>query len=413
MKQLIDKKIIIALLILPFFEPDGINEMATYVGGIWFYLDVLFKVLKCISFFIIAFLAIYELKKPTTIFLIVAVYEIGIILASLINQNITVSLVVVAATVLGACILTDFYMQRCSRINFIKTIIVILGIFIIINFFSMLLYPEGIYINARGWSNNYFLGYKNSAIYVYLLFMLVVGISCHIKKKKLDIKYYLICLFILFLTIMSRSTTAIITMSMLVIAIVVFQHKKIPKIINVGSMYLTSVIISICIIAFHVQDQFNEIFELLFQKNSTFTGRTMIWNAGMIKILEHPLCGNGNISFDNITSAWVVTQIHNQFMDVMLMGGIILFFIFTLIFFVVSKRILLIKNTSLYNILLFIFCAYFTVFLTEALRSSISALMFIGLTITYNLIDVVGEDEYNSSTTIKKHHFKPIVIRWR
>lgn len=75
------------------------------------------------------------------------------------------------------------------------------------------------------------------------------------------------------------------------------------------------------------QTEINAITQLLFQKDATFTGRTCVWDAALVKIAESPIWGHGNYGFlpavgDGYYYMWGIA--HNAFLEFLMRGGIIL-----------------------------------------------------------------------------------------
>lgn len=408
MEKLINNKFIIALLILPFLEPRGISEMAMYIGGVWYFIDFLFKILKIISFLVIIVLSFYELQKFSLIFLLIGSYEGVIIVSSFLNENINMNSMMTAISILGACVLTDFYIRKGNAVKYLEDITIILGVFIIINVFSILLYPNGMYINDRGWNANYFLGYKNLHIYTYLLFYVALIILQHIKNEKFDIKYFSIFLVIFFSAVISQSSTSIVSMGIIFLATYFFRNVHFPRFVNVFNVYIVSMICSVMIIFFRFQEKFSFLIENILKKDLTFTSRTAIWRTCIEYIENKPIFGNGTISFDFIFKNWIVSQAHNQFLDIVLMGGLILLFVFSLVFILESKKISNIKTVSLRNLLLFVFVAYFVLFQTEARRDDI--LMFIGFVIVYHINNIINKFETIDGENRKYRKYIRIVL---
>ena len=59
------------------------------------------------------------------------------------------------------------------------------------------------------------------------------------------------------------------------------------------------------------QENFSAILYKYLNRDSSFTGRTIIWALALKSISRHPILGNGNVSY-NLTT-WTTTQAHNTF----------------------------------------------------------------------------------------------------
>ena len=89
--------------------------------------------------------------------------------------------------------------------------------------------------------------------------------------------------------------------------------------------YIGIVLVTLLIIGFQIQNLFSFIIENIFQKNTSLTSRTIIWDSALQSIGEHLLFGHGMLSGDAAkTLLWgqSATHAHNLMLDLLFSYGI-------------------------------------------------------------------------------------------
>lgn len=397
-------RIMIICLVLSLFEPRGVAELAIYWGGIWDWLDLLFKIWKYISFPALAIFYVLNIKKISQLLVLLIVQEIIIIFSSVKNGNMDASVLLNAITFIVAVSLVDFCVKKNEIIFFLQTLVNVLGAFIIVNFVSILLFPKGIYVDHRGWENNYFFGYKNSHIYVYIVYFVAMEILHYLQSRPLGIKGYGMFALALISSFLCDSSTSLVAFSITTILVIFFHKIRIPKIVSLSKIYFSSMLMSILIVLFQVQTVFSNFIENVLNRTITFTGRTKIWTVALSYIVRRPIIGNGSILFEHLFKTWTVTQGHNYFLDLVLVGGVTLLIINAAIFISVSKRVSMIRETSLYTMLIFILTAYGILFLMEASRGNVY--MYIVLALCFNIPKIINQYEVSENSGRLPNHVR-------
>ena len=116
------------------------------------------------------------------------------------------------------------------------------------------------------------------------------------------------------------------------------------------------------------QPQINAITQMLFQKDATFTGRTYVWDAALLKIAESPIWGHGNYGFlpavgDGYYYMWGIT--HNAFLEFLMRGGIILLIVGLATYLSCVKSLRLSKYSIFAKAATFVLLAYSFVLMFE------------------------------------------------
>ena len=367
---LLHNTFIIFLLLACLIEPDGITDGSHYGVAIFQPLHTLYVYSKYISF-VISFYLVLNLRKPSLLFVLILIYHSIIIISSIINGNMTKGMLLVESRIISISIIAEYYMQK-TPVQFIKSLVWLLLIFVALNFVSLILFPNGMYTDSRWWTNNYFLGYKNLHIYYFLPCIFCASLYSYIRQEN-RIFIYLLLGLLLVSCLLNHSTTSLIAIGLLTIASIFFVKLGFPKWMNANLVFLTGFVVSVVMITMTVEGTFGQYTELIaenFDKDSdTMSSRGVIWTESLIYFWQHPLFGNGDLIFD-IGWAWDVTQVHNNYLDMAVVGGVSLLLVFSTQVFILSRRMRKINIQEVYNVILFILIAYAVEFLSEARRNN-------------------------------------------
>ena len=289
-------------------------------------------------------------------------------------------------------LVTDFWKK-------LKSIDLVLTIYVVINFLTILLYPDG-WFSTHNYSANWFLGYKNELIRTLLPALTINGVLAMHNNGRYKLKniiIYLICLSSIILTGSATSLVMIIAYG----GFVLIVHSRFSlKYFSLLLSFLISCFISIGFVIYHAQDDYSVIFENWLGKDTTLTGRVFIWEYAISKILNSPIIGYGY----HATTEWNqifydyrlenLSHPHNYLLYTLIQGGVVylLIYIILLLFTTISTWKLHANREFL------ILTAMFFLFYIGGISESITncPLMFplLGLYITlYNII--TNENEKN------------------
>ena len=390
MKKILSKTPIIFLLLLFLIEPDGIRDGATFRGGLFNIFHLFFNSAKYFSI-ALSFLMLFLMKRPSIMLMMVGVYNGYLLLSSMINENFTTSYLVIVTICVSLAIFTEYYMKE-APINFLKALSALLVIYICINLISLILYPEGLYVDDRWWSKNYFLGFKNRHIYYFLPCILCVSIYQFIQYKHIKLLFYVLLFIFMISCVLNSSTTSLIVIFLFCVMCLLLRRVKFPLGVNPAFFFIVGAIISFFMISTSITGKFDNstdyLTEFFDKEYNTVGNRTVIWKESLLYIYRHPIIGNGNLTFD-VGWDWDVSQVHNQYLDFIVQGGIILFIIFFIQIFLLSRKMSKLKSKEVYNILLFVLITYSIEFLMEGKRNHY--LWFVSMMMAYNVVPIVND----------------------
>lgn len=377
LRDLLNKKKVMFLLVLPFLEPFGTEDMGKLFGGAWGYFHTAFIMLKWLSFACMALLFLVKFRKKISIISILLVaYQAWVLVITILSGGFHMSNLAMIATSIGAALLLEYYMQFGNTKKFLGVVEGILLFWIVINLVSMIVYPDGMYTDARLWTDNWILGYKNRHIYYYLPFLFISATSQYIKYKRLTVKYFGTIAIIVVSALLSKSITTTIAIILFTGLVFIIGKRELPEWLDLKLPFIVSVVVSGLIILMGFQSYFSFFLTDILGKDTTLTARTYIWSRALVDFSDQPIFGNGLIGYSDIFRTWTVSQMHNMYLDILVVGGIVLAAIFTITILHLNKKYMEYKVLILKNICFFCFTSYAVLFIAEARRDMSHLYMF-------------------------------------
>ena len=350
----IKKIFLILLLVIPYLRPDFFLEFT--------FSTKLFDIWRILSFLIIVI--IYVLRKCISKMVLVFIgLEFCIMLSTIINKGDIISASIQAVTMISFAMIVDYF--SVDIILFIKTIFILFEILIYINFFSMLIFPNGLYTTETT-SNNWFLGYDNIHIVYYLPAVMISLLYIYItKKKERPIKL----LSIIYMCALWRwSATTIVGLSIILIFGFSKFFRNKSNIFNFTSYYVVSVVAFILFVVMRSQEIFSYILIDILGKDLTFANRTNLWDITLKQINSKPILGWGIQSTDfrhNLYNSSSVIHAHNQYLEYLYTGGIVLLLLFSLIVYLIGRKMMKNKENEIVQIISISFFSLQILLLTE------------------------------------------------
>lgn len=375
------KKILLILLLLPFFMPAFFN----YTG--FQYLSKIYKILALSSFIISSCLYIKN-NKIDKIIIFIFIFEILTILFTYINQNSITDVIYSSINIITPCMIADLYIKK-DKNNFFSAISFIFKVLIYINFITILLFKDGMYTKTTLFETtnyNWFLGVENLHILYVLPGILFSYINSYINnngKIKLETKIFII---ISILSILLRkSATGILGISILIMYFIFQKFIDKIKIFNILTYFYSAIILHISIVIFRIQEIFNYLIVNILGKNLTLTNRTYIWDDTIYYIKNKLLIGYGVESnairyYKGIH--FRAFHAHNQFLEILYTGGISLFMIFIYIMHISFKELIKFKDEKLVKIISIVIFSFLIMMISESYDLK---MIFLILVCSYNV----------------------------
>lgn len=388
-----NREIYLFFLLLPFMEPYIFSAQYGHIH--W-----LFRILKIVSSFIILFTVIYKVKKDSgylgkfikksSIGRWWIVFWIYLVVNTLAQGDITRDFKIGVLSVI--CIFLLIFDNMDAPHKLLNVLMFWLEILIYANFVSMLLFPNGMYVSmSTGNTENWILGYDNFFEQTFIP-ALVIGIMyAYLYKRYIRIGILVVIIHLsAFITFPGTLIVALIFIDFFIFGGIY----KMKRVFSLGNMIFAIIILTVGIVFFDIQMKYGQIFFELLNKNVTFTGRTIIWKYTIGAISNSPLYGYG--FSDGYSRLFKMNYImkgafnaHNQFLEFLWEGGLVLIIIFAICTFVTMHKAKETRSMRVTQILSIGIVAIFITFIVKAYIQTCPIWVFI----LWGLLDYTNEIE--------------------
>ncbi len=259
----------------------------------------------------------------------------------------------------------------------LEVINIILILYALINFVSIIVFPNGIVMDNLGFPT-WFLGGKNMIIRTLIPAIIVNCMCSYHSQNRLTIRnYFLILLCVVSVILSGLSSTSILVMGIIIAGIVSSNYMSTLKPFNVFNILIVFILVSMAIIMFDFQRFFSHYFEAYFGKDSSLSGRDVIWQFALVRIFESPIIGYGyhtveewrDILTYSISLTGTAAHPHNYLLFMILQGGLVFFCSLIILCYILSKKYRISDNNVYYYLTLMYFC-YFVEGTTESITSA-------------------------------------------
>ena len=342
------KDIWMFMLILPLIAPEGLIIIS----------PVLYKILygyfRYASLGIVfAMFAVFHISKKKKMdifliffFLLVAV-NVGI---TWLHHEATYACIVVYINAIAVVMLSEIYENDIFEL--LDVIYVYLVILLILNMICIMAYPKGMYklLSVEGYQENWLLGYKSSLQYYILPVYCIALIRVKYKEKKWF--EYFVLLLIHIESFQVRNQMLIIGILLLDI-LLIFNLCRYTKIFNSITYCLGAIVLNYLLLSMQILNSktFMYIANEILHKN-LLTSRGRVWKITENWIRKSWIWGYGRV--DNEVRYLMygnVAHSHNQILEFLFQGGIILLGCYLLINVYIAQKLYKNKDTYLAQIL--------------------------------------------------------------
>lgn len=327
------KKIILySILIFAFIKPDSLE----YIGLKW--LDTLLILIDSTVMVVLFLFLITKKYRISNCSIIILLIYISIGVCTIFGQKDYFSLLKVAGTSFGFALFTDFMLQRNPDIYF-KASITTLIILFSINFITIIIYyPTGMYEMEKIVGDLYFMGHDNGMIYNLIPLSALSLLYAYLKKGKFVTWYTICALFLLFASVIYvQSATGIIEGILLLLLVFMYDNKYLSRIIKPSILIFIYLLFNVLIVFMRIQNYFSWFIVDMLGKDLTFTGRTILWDYTIYKVMKNHFMGYGTGVVIPGTNNHTYPHCHNLLLDFLFKGGIFALIFFILLLCVFSK----------------------------------------------------------------------------
>jgi len=356
------------LLIISQFKPQSIISLSNHYhnGFIFEGINLIWIFAQLLSFLIIS----YRYMKNHKIHLFNIIFFLSVLyigLVSFLNGTPVSRIASILIPPISIFMLLELTYRYQTFYKLINTIYIYFGSMIILNYISMLIFPDSFFTDYRGLNVTWIFGNYQQNLNWFIVF---IAFSCFVKEIWNEyIKYFnmLVYLIIILTTVKVWSATTLSALG-IVFGLLICYHfyPRISIFLNPFYAYIVEIITTILIVVYKIQEHFTYFIEIVLQKNVSFTGRTTLWENAINYIKEKPIFGHG-IELADVTFAKIgKTTAHNHYLNLLYNGGILYLLLTSILIYIVvvkTKSNRYSKSIVYINISLI---GYFVYFLAEA-----------------------------------------------
>ncbi|WP_367924251.1 O-antigen ligase family protein [uncultured Ruthenibacterium sp.] len=359
MKQIkfeLTSTIFIFLLLFPHFKPRYFDEVAV--------LDLSFNFLRVLSAG--AILVLYFTRRKINLpVLVLLIWKGWLLLTTLFNldRGADIYTFLIRTVPDVAVFLLCSYMV-VNLPNLIRALMMLGEMLIYSNLVTILLFPDGLYHTDR-FFQNWLLGYRNQFFSSFLVF----GLAAFLYYRYVGgwVRPAMLLAAIYASLLLVDSATSIFAISVFLFLSLVTMRFGV-KMFNSVVLTCCNMIAFFLLVIFRILDMFSFIIVDMLHRNTTLTGRTILWDGLYDIIGRQPIIGYGVMGGDQtselLNQTWA-THAHNLLLQCLLEGGIVALVLFVVFNVLLIKKLYQyrgLKSAQLLSLAIFV---YYIACLTE------------------------------------------------
>lgn len=321
MKKLMNQRWFIALVFMVLYKPAMFSQMPALHT-----FDTISNVFKVMVIAVLGVWFFYFYQKVSLFFVGIVFFEVWRVLATIYCGGNYTSLFLAIFNALAICLVVEMGLKTDPD-ALLDGASFTLGLFVLINFATIILFPQGMY-EFNNYTQNYFLGYRNNSIMLFfpaIIFSIVRSLR---KYNKLTLSSFVITAVSFATVILAFSATSVIGMTVFILFLLLALINKMPNFLNIITYLAINIAYFFGVIILRLQEAFAFIIVDMLGRDLTFTGRTKIWDCALAAFAKSPVFGVGEIENQASRDLIGATHAHNYYLDLLYKSGLPGFLIF-------------------------------------------------------------------------------------
>lgn len=321
MKKLMHQRWFIALVFMVLYKPAMFSQMPALHT-----FDTISNVFKIMVIAVLGVWFVYFYQKVSLFFVGIVFFEVWRVLATIYCGGNYTSLFLAIFNALAICLVVEMGLKTDPD-ALLDGASFTLGLFVLINFATIILFPQGMY-EFNTFTQNYFLGYRNNSIMLFfpaIIFSIVRSLR---KYNKLTLSSFVITAVSFATVILAFSATSVIGMTVFTLFLLLALINKMPNFLNIITYLAINIAYFFGVIILRLQEAFAFIIVDMLGRDLTFTGRTKIWDSALAAFAKSPVFGVGEIENQASRDLIGATHAHNYYLDLLYKSGLPGFLIF-------------------------------------------------------------------------------------
>lgn len=279
MKKLMNQRWFIALVFMVLYKPAMFSQMPALHT-----FDTISNVFKIMVIAVLGVWFVYFYQKVSLFFVGIVFFEVWRVLATIYCGGNYTSLFIAILNALAICLVVEMGLKTDPD-ALLDGASFTLGLFVLINFATVLLFPQGMY-EFNTFTQNYFLGYRNNSIMLFfpaIIFSIVRSLR---KYNKLTLSSFVITAVSFATVILAFSATSVIGMTVFTLFLLLALINKMPNFLNIITYLAINIAYFFGVIILRLQEAFAFIIVDMLGRDLTFTGRTKIWDSALAALCK-------------------------------------------------------------------------------------------------------------------------------
>ncbi|MCQ2512032.1 MAG: O-antigen ligase family protein [Lachnospiraceae bacterium] len=248
--------------------------------------------------------------------------------------------------------------------NFLRAEIYFFGALTLLNFVSLLVFPNGMYSYLNYYTACWLLGFKSGHIVyqIAFLFFMALYTSLYLQNSKKRFFLYGAEALVLASTLIIMNRTALLVLLPLIIISVIPKLRKFSGLFNSITYAACGLAMNLLFVVFRGQELFRWLIVGIFHRRMDLTHRTGVWDSALQAIKEKLAIGHG---YQTFAYSDVIETTHNEYIEILYKMGIVGLIIFlAILIFIIYRLFKNRKNEQVQWIALFL-GAFFLMFVME------------------------------------------------
>lgn len=328
-------------------------------------LSLLFNGLRMVSLALTAAYAIVSCVKLSKFTWAVIAYQVIYILITVFRQGNIAQAIIGAATITGEIVLFETAIKR-NLLSFLRTICTILTVYVVLNFFTVVFIPRGLYLTENN-SPVFFLGMHNRFVFWMLPLICLSSMYAYLTVGRLTWKQYAIHAVCLATLITEWAVGAMIGL-LIMMAYFLIVDKVSIAVADYRLYLIIYLLLWVTMTFMDTLDAWDWLTYGIFGKSDTLDARLRLWAKGkkyLFSDLSHFLFGCGLESDAVIQKKFWYVHLHNNLLNVMYQTGLIGAIVYSSAFCTIIRPLVRFKSHPVGKLLAFALFAFFIMLLMD------------------------------------------------
>lgn len=281
----------------------------------------------------------------------------------------------------------------------LRCIYTILGVLVVVNFVTILLFPNGMYVT--GITNfayeNWLLGFKNKQIIYFLPLLLTTSYLYVIDGISFD-KVTILCILLASSALVGSSTALISIVTILAFGFIPFFRNK-YRVLNAPTYLFVGLFSFITIVLLRLQNYFSYLIVNIIGKNLSLSNRTLLWDKATEEISNNFLTGRGYWSPEAkhmLYRSQSIISAHNQLLEYMFTGGAVLVFLYLATNVLLVSRLYHHRIERAVQLASVVYFGMLIVMLTEVYEDYFFYALYSMIWLAPNVVEIAENKQYRS-----------------